>query len=124
MKTLIAGVSSVVLALLINSSLPKVADSVFVPFIEELLKNGLAYLLNVSPLPVHLIFGLSEGLVESIQSKNLYLLGNALLGHGLYGAIAYLLWNWPLVGFLVAFLFHALYNTYVIKIISKVRSRK
>lgn len=118
-KVLFAGVISVLGALVINNHLPKTADMVVIPFIEESLKNGLAYLFNVSPLPVHLIFGLAEGIAESRSSKNYWLFGNALLGHGIYGAAAYLLWSRPLIAFLAAFVLHALYNKSIVKLFEK-----
>lgn len=106
---------AVFLALFFNSYLGKNADLVLIPLIEETVKNGLAYLFNVSPLPVHLIFGLAEGIWESFTHGNLLLLGNALFGHGVYGAVAFVLWKNPLLAVLVAFLMHAFYNIYILK---------
>ena len=103
------------LAAIINSRLPKKADLVIIPLIEETLKNGLAYLFAVSPLPVHLIFGLAEGLIESMDKNSFLLLGNALLGHGIYGAVAYLLWQRPILATIAAFTLHALYNIQITK---------
>lgn len=99
--------------------MPKKAEALTIPLIEEILKNGLAYLLNVSPLPVHLIFGLAEGLYEGREVGNYWLLGNALLGHGIYGAVAYLIWPHVIVATISSGILHALYNTYIMR---KIRS--
>jgi len=116
LKTIVSSILAIFLALFFNSYLGKKADSLLIPLIEETFKNGLAYLFNVSPLPVHLIFGLAEGIWESFTNSKWLLLGNALLGHGVYGAVALILWSKPYLAFTVAFLLHALYNTYILKI--------
>lgn len=115
-----AGALAIFLALSINNRLSQKADSLFIPLIEETLKNGLAYIFNVSPIPVHIIFGFAEGLQESVSSKNYWLLGNALLGHGIYGVVAFILWQRPLLANFVSFLLHALYNTYILKKTKKI----
>lgn len=98
------------------------------PAIEELGKTGIAVVLGAMVLPVHVCFGITEGIFDlrrgTGQSGAAAIV--SVVGHGVFGYIA--IWghefflNWW-GGILLAVIAHIFWNSYVILFLLKERHK-
>lgn len=98
------------------------------PAIEELGKTGIALLLGAMVLPVHVCFGLSEGIFDlrggTRQSRAAAVA--SVVGHGAFGGIT--IWGHEIFaswggGILLAVMAHMFWNSYVILFLLKERRK-
>ncbi|AZR74568.1 hypothetical protein BBF96_14930 [Anoxybacter fermentans] len=120
---LLAGLIAAVAAYLINRELVQrfgVEIIVYItPILEEILKTGLAVFFHTTILPVHIIFGIIEGIYDLKTSKLGVSAGVlSLVWHTVFGLVTILLRSvmgnlvWGLIG---AILLHYLGNSIIIK---------
>lgn len=124
MKELFCGMTSGIIAYLLNSLLMKQlgekAIIFFVPLIEESAKSFMAYFIGTNLIVVHIIFGVVEALYDLIYTKN-ERAGHmaalmSILSHGIFGLLTYYLYlgtGMILLAVAITTLVHSTWNYYI-----------
>lgn len=128
MTNVLAGLIALTLSFLINKYIFAKVNCrgviIFIsPFIEEILKTGLAYYLVNGLIITHLVFGLGEASFDLFNNNNIAA-SLALLTHLLFGIFTFWLWKWSnslIAAIILVVLVHIIWNYLIIsyKIIHK-----
>lgn len=121
MKLILAGMATVITALVWNKLLfllklsEKLRVGILIPLGEESIKLLTAFFLEISPFQVSMVFGLGEGLFETVHLKkhfNLKIIIAGLIIHIGFGVVY--LFKIPVwISFIWAVLLHVFWNCYI-----------